>query len=110
MKVKYKTLADVVESLIGAFYVSGGLSAGIAIIDRLGLVPAKFMLLTNQAQGGWMAALTSNPSAIEPSSDIHQGLLSFIASSSGNKYTNMRDLSGEEEEECCWETTIMLCI
>lgn len=84
------------ESLIGAFYISGGLSAGIAIIDRLGLVPAKFMLSTGQAQDNWLSVLTSNPAAVEADIDIHQGLLSFIASSTGTQYKNTRDLTGEE--------------
>lgn len=92
VRVKYKTLADVVESLIGAFYVNGGLPAGIAVIDRMGLVPSKFMIPTNEENDDWLSSLMMEDAAA--GSDVPKGLYSFVARSKGDPFKNSRDLSG----------------
>ncbi|GMH46000.1 hypothetical protein BSKO_13964 [Bryopsis sp. KO-2023] len=90
VKVKYKTLADAMESLIGAFFVSGGLRAGIALIDRMGLIPAKFLLPQQNEQDDWIGS----PENFAPNvPGLPAGLREFIQMQKADDFKNTRDLT-----------------
>lgn len=78
-----------VESLIGAFYAHGGLSAGISIIHRMGLVPSNSMVTPEEEGDHWLASLMT-----EDDPGMPQGFSSFIARESEYPYNSKLDVSG----------------
>eukprot|EP00803_Ostreobium_quekettii_P002896 evm.model.scf_898EXC.5 EVM.evm.TU.scf_898EXC.5 scf_898EXC:44547-57562(-) len=96
-KVKFKLLADAVESLIGAFYAHGGIKAGFAVIDRMGLVPAQYLFQYSEifeTRDDWLRDVVANPDA----TNIPEGMKSFAQTSSRARgFKGQRDMSGLEE-------------
>lgn len=77
--IRYKVMADVLEALIGAFYIHGGLNAAFAIIERMGIIPIGFLYEhTNESRIPWMRALQEIGEASIDFGDIPIGLKDYI--------------------------------